>query len=87
MVRFTHLLIEHQAATMTDTKHVVEVPKHDPQDIPMVAEAHAGVLEDALDPVYDAKARVLNKAIQDIGMGKYQWQVSRPPPYVGFVKF
>ncbi|KAF2748070.1 MFS general substrate transporter [Sporormia fimetaria CBS 119925] len=32
--------------------------------------------EDALgDPVYAAKARVLNKAIQDIGMGRYQWQL------------
>jgi hypothetical protein len=35
------------------------------------------VLEDgSLDPVYEAKAKVLNKAIQDIGMGRYQWQVS-----------
>ena len=28
-----------------------------------------------IDPVYEAKARVLNRAIQDIGMGKYQWQL------------
>jgi hypothetical protein len=34
--------------------------------------------EDALDPVYTAKARLLNKAIQDIGMGRYQWQVTLP---------
>lgn len=35
------------------------------------------VLEDgSLDPVYEAKAKVLNKAVQDIGMGRYQWQVS-----------
>ncbi|EXJ89840.1 MFS transporter, metabolite:H+ symporter [Capronia epimyces CBS 606.96] len=27
------------------------------------------------DPVYEAKARVLNRAIQDIGMGWYQWQL------------
>ncbi|CAJ2500740.1 Uu.00g035930.m01.CDS01 [Anthostomella pinea] len=26
-------------------------------------------------PVYEAKARVLNRAIQDIGMGWYQWQL------------
>ncbi|KAL1937935.1 hypothetical protein VTO73DRAFT_12685 [Trametes versicolor] len=26
-----------------------------------------------VDPVYQAKARVLNAAIQEIGMGKYQW--------------
>lgn len=28
--------------------------------------------EAALDPVYQAKARILNDALQDIGMGKYQ---------------
>jgi hypothetical protein len=45
-------------------------------DIPSLQEAPVGVLgEGSLDPVYEAKAKVLNKAIQDIGMGKYQWQV------------
>lgn len=33
------------------------------------------VLEGTFDPVYEAKARVLNRAIQDIGMGAYQWQL------------
>lgn len=33
------------------------------------------VQEGVADPVYEAKAHVLNKAIQDIGMGKYQWQL------------
>ena len=28
--------------------------------------------EGSVDPVYQAKAHVLNQAIQDIGMGKYQ---------------
>jgi hypothetical protein len=46
-------------------------------DGPSAHEAPVGVLEEgSLDPVYEAKAKVLNKAIQDIGMGKYQWQVS-----------
>jgi hypothetical protein len=46
-------------------------------DIPSTNEAPVGVLEEgSLDPVYEAKAKVLNKAIQNIGMGKYQWQVS-----------
>ncbi|MCJ1247862.1 hypothetical protein MMC30_005077 [Trapelia coarctata] len=31
--------------------------------------------EDTVDPVYAAKARVLNNAIQAIGMGRYQWQL------------
>lgn len=30
---------------------------------------------DGVDPVYAAKARVLNRAIMDIGMGKYQWHL------------
>lgn len=29
--------------------------------------------EGAVDPVYEAKARLLNHAIREIGMGKYQW--------------
>ncbi|TBU29718.1 MFS general substrate transporter [Dichomitus squalens] len=29
--------------------------------------------EGSVDPVYQAKARVLNAALQEIGMGKYQW--------------
>ncbi|SPN97706.1 related to 4-hydroxybenzoate transporter [Cephalotrichum gorgonifer] len=35
----------------------------------------ADVLTRALDPVYEAKATVLNHAIQEIGMGWYQWQL------------
>jgi hypothetical protein len=27
----------------------------------------------AVDPVYKAKAHALNEAIQEIGMGRYQW--------------
>ncbi len=34
--------------------------------------------KEALDPVYAAKAEVLNRAIQDIGFGRYQ--VSCPQP-------
>lgn len=33
------------------------------------------LLADTFDPVYEAKARVLNRAIQEIGMGRYQWQL------------
>ncbi|KAH9031886.1 MFS general substrate transporter [Lactarius pseudohatsudake] len=29
--------------------------------------------EGSVDPVYQAKARMLNQALQEIGMGKYQW--------------
>ena len=33
------------------------------------------VLQGTLDPVYEGKAQVLNTAIQEIGMGWYQWQL------------
>lgn len=50
------------------------------QTIARDGEAPVSVLEDgSLDPVYEAKAKMLNKAMQDIGMGRYQWQASTPP--------
>ena len=33
----------------------------------------------AIDPVYQAKARVLNAAFQEIGMGKYQVRAQSEP--------
>ena len=33
------------------------------------------VLQGTTDPAYEGKARVLNQAIQEIGMGWYQWQL------------
>ncbi|KAL7278526.1 hypothetical protein ACG7TL_007525 [Trametes sanguinea] len=51
--------------------------KHDsatPTTSRIDAVSSADLFEDGtVDPVYQAKARVLNAAIQDIGMGKYQW--------------
>ncbi|OBT51463.1 hypothetical protein VE04_07407 [Pseudogymnoascus sp. 24MN13] len=38
-------------------------------------EAVAAIPKGTIDPVYEAKARVLNHAIQEIGMGWYQWQL------------
>ncbi|KAF4627706.1 hypothetical protein G7Y89_g10450 [Cudoniella acicularis] len=35
----------------------------------------AAIPKGTIDPVYEAKARVLNNAIQEIGMGSYQWQL------------
>lgn len=50
--------------------------KHATHEVPFLDHAPKSVLEDgSLDPVYAAKARVLNKAIQEIGMGRYQWQL------------
>lgn len=33
------------------------------------------VLDGAIDPTYERKAQTLNAAIQQIGMGSYQWQL------------
>lgn len=50
------------------------------QTVARDGEAPVSVLEDgSLDPVYEAKAKMLNKAMQDIGMGRYQWQVNIHP--------
>ena len=40
----------------------------------IVAETHDVYSEEdsGVDPVYQAKARILNDALQEIGMGKYQ---------------
>jgi hypothetical protein len=47
------------------------------EEVPSLQGAPDAVLgEGSLHPVYEAKAKVLNKAIQDIGMGQYQWQVN-----------
>ncbi|KAK7046971.1 MFS general substrate transporter [Favolaschia claudopus] len=34
--------------------------------------AHLETMDNAVDPIYQAKARILNNALQDIGMGRYQ---------------
>lgn len=33
------------------------------------------LLKGSIDPVYEGKAQLLNSAIQEIGMGRYQWQL------------
>ena len=38
-------------------------------------------LFDTVDPVYQAKARILNHAIQEIGMGKYQVSMGIRPSH------
>ena len=43
--------------------------------LPAGADDVGAIPKGHIDPVYEAKARVLNHAIQDIGMGWYQWQL------------
>ncbi|KAF2660539.1 MFS general substrate transporter [Lophiostoma macrostomum CBS 122681] len=58
------------------TKTIDERKTSSPTEVASIEQAPAAVLEEgSLDPVYEAKAKVLNKAIQDIGMGRYQWQL------------
>lgn len=44
-------------------------------ELPNEGELVPVVLKGVIDPVYEGKAQVLNTAIQDIGMGRYQWQL------------
>lgn len=39
------------------------------------AEIEADIVASGHDSAYDRKAKVINKAIQDIGMGRYQWEL------------
>ena len=48
---------------------------HPPSITELTEVAAPPVLQGALDPVYESKARLLNDAIQEIGMGWYQWQL------------
>lgn len=63
------------SSKLTDDKHtsdVVEAPGFsDDTTTPVLS-------KESVDPVYQAKAHVLNNAIQDIGMGKYQWELVSP---------
>ncbi|KAB8069998.1 major facilitator superfamily domain-containing protein [Aspergillus leporis] len=39
------------------------------------AEVESDISSSGLDSAYDRKAKVINRAVQDIGMGRYQWQL------------
>ncbi|KAL8951790.1 MAG: hypothetical protein Q9222_002260 [Ikaeria aurantiellina] len=57
--------------TTKDETDVVEIGSLDD-----AAKTTTPVLDQsAVDPVYQAKAHVLNNAVQQIGMGKYQWEL------------
>ncbi|KAH0489577.1 hypothetical protein TgHK011_010000 [Trichoderma gracile] len=63
------------AASTDDSK---KAPAPDPVETNSISASSSDddvIPKGALDPVYEAKARVLNRAIQDIGMGWYQWQL------------
>lgn len=58
-------------ADATDDKNVctdIKTPGYG-EDVAININEAAAIPKGTLDPVYEAKARVLNKAIQDIGMG------------------
>lgn len=64
-----------------DDEDMAHSPNHEHEIISDRANTKASrigasvVLEGATDPAYEGKARVLNQAIQEIGMGWYQWQL------------
>jgi hypothetical protein len=46
-----------------------------PELVAVALDEPAVIPKGTIDPVYEAKARVLNHAVQEIGMGWYQWQL------------
>ncbi|KAH9891836.1 MFS general substrate transporter [Cubamyces lactineus] len=58
---------------LVDEKHDVE--KHGGAGHAAIHAETQDIFEDdsGVDPVYQAKARILNDAFQEIGMGRYQW--------------
>lgn len=51
-------------------------------DVALGIDEAAAIPKGTLDPVYEAKARVLNKAIQDIGMGWVRRSSHRPTSHL-----
>lgn len=52
-----------------------ETDAHQDSFTSAMADVAAPAVLKGIDPVYEAKANVLNVAIQEIGMGWYQWQL------------
>lgn len=62
---------------MADSKDETEV-RSTPSlsnELPNEEDLVPTLLQGSIDPVYERKAQVLNTALQDIGMGWYQWQL------------
>ncbi|KAL0952893.1 hypothetical protein HGRIS_007112 [Hohenbuehelia grisea] len=57
---------------------VLTLPSSSSSSKPVGGERRTDLYEDeagSVDPVYQAKAHILNEAIQEIGMGRYQWNL------------
>ena len=63
---------------LVDEKHDVE--KHGGAGNAAIHAETQDIFEDdsGVDPVYQAKARILNDAFQEIGMGRYQVRLPEP---------
>ncbi|KAK2749964.1 hypothetical protein FQN55_002682 [Onygenales sp. PD_40] len=59
------------ASWAADIKAAPESQSHTSGDSSLTGALPSG----SVDPVYEAKARLLNQAVLDIGMGWYQWQL------------
>ncbi|MCJ1460729.1 hypothetical protein MMC28_011111 [Mycoblastus sanguinarius] len=62
---------EHDSMERSEVHSVPSLNHGFPNEEPLVPT----LLKGAIDPVYEGKAQVLNTAIQEIGMGRYQWQL------------
>ncbi|KAI1004948.1 MFS siderochrome iron transporter 1 [Podosphaera aphanis] len=50
-------------------------PRVEEHDVPFDLLRDQAIPPGTFDPVYEAKAHILNQAIREIGMGAYQWQL------------
>ena len=59
--------------SISDPPNVDEKRESQSTDKPSEANSIPGLYEDGiLDPIYQEKTKILNRAIQEIGMGRYQ---------------
>ena len=77
----SHQFVELQGLLSSEDEDTMDTDKPNPDvgvarsNLSVEDVAAPPVLKGATDPVYESKARVLNDAIQEIGMGWYQWQL------------
>lgn len=66
---------EAQVTAESETSKLPEAPVVEHTSTAEEEIGKSALPDGTFDPVYEAKARVLNRAIQEIGMGRYQWQL------------
>lgn len=72
---FDHAAIEDGTSRIVKEKNSLDSNESGFTIESLRAEIEADISASGHDTVYDRKSKVINRAIQDIGMGPYQWQL------------